>query len=68
MTRPPRFLGSSSLSSSTPSSSSSAVATMAESSEAVTVESDFVLILAVLLWPLICVVGLIAVARCAWHR
>lgn len=36
--------------------------------EAVTVESDFVVILAALLCALICVVGLIAVARCAWLR
>ncbi|KAK4347559.1 hypothetical protein RND71_033898 [Anisodus tanguticus] len=35
---------------------------------AVTVESDFVVILAALLCALICVVGLIAVARCAWLR
>lgn len=34
----------------------------------VTVESDFVVILAALLCALICVVGLIAVARCAWLR
>ncbi|KAF3440894.1 hypothetical protein FNV43_RR19180 [Rhamnella rubrinervis] len=36
--------------------------------EAVTLESDFVVILAALLCALICVVGLIAVARCAWLR
>ncbi|XP_028795260.1 RING-H2 finger protein ATL80-like [Neltuma alba] len=36
--------------------------------EAVAVESDFVVILAALLCALICVVGLIAVARCAWLR
>jgi len=36
--------------------------------EAVTVESDFVVILAALLCALICVVGLIAVVRCAWLR
>lgn len=36
--------------------------------EALTVESDFVVILAALLCALICVVGLIAVARCAWLR
>ncbi|KAL6959798.1 hypothetical protein U1Q18_039952 [Sarracenia purpurea var. burkii] len=68
MTRPTRFLGSSSSSSSTPSSSSSAAATVAEPPEAVAVESDFVLILAALLCALICVVGLIAVARCTWLR
>ncbi|KAK4261980.1 hypothetical protein QN277_027603 [Acacia crassicarpa] len=36
--------------------------------EPVAVESDFVVILAALLCALICVVGLIAVARCAWLR
>ncbi|XP_071721935.1 RING-H2 finger protein ATL80-like [Rutidosis leptorrhynchoides] len=34
----------------------------------VTVDSDFVVILAALLCALICVLGLIAVARCAWLR
>ncbi|KAJ8762175.1 hypothetical protein K2173_007329 [Erythroxylum novogranatense] len=33
-----------------------------------TVDSDFVVILAALLCALICVLGLIAVARCAWLR
>ncbi|KAJ0039635.1 hypothetical protein Pint_28746 [Pistacia integerrima] len=37
--------------------------------ESVTLEeSDFVLVLAVLLCALICVVGLVAAARCAWRR
>ncbi|KAI4327864.1 hypothetical protein L6164_020276 [Bauhinia variegata] len=36
--------------------------------ESVALESDFVVILAALLCALICVVGLIAVARCAWLR
>ncbi|KAK7406949.1 hypothetical protein VNO78_08585 [Psophocarpus tetragonolobus] len=36
--------------------------------EAVALESDFVVILAALLCALICVVGLVAVARCAWLR
>ncbi|PWA48635.1 RING/U-box superfamily protein [Artemisia annua] len=40
----------------------------AEPPEAVAVESDFVVILAALLCALICVLGLIAVARCAWLR
>ncbi|KAF2291676.1 hypothetical protein GH714_028072 [Hevea brasiliensis] len=40
----------------------------ADPPEAVNVESDFVVILAALLCALICVVGLIAVARCAWLR
>jgi len=35
---------------------------------AVAVESDFVVILAALLCALICVVGLVAIARCAWLR
>ncbi|KDP43788.1 hypothetical protein JCGZ_22415 [Jatropha curcas] len=41
---------------------------VADPPEAVNVESDFVVILAALLCALICVVGLIAVARCAWLR
>ncbi|PIA46635.1 hypothetical protein AQUCO_01500285v1 [Aquilegia coerulea] len=40
----------------------------AEAPESITVDSDFVVILAALLCALICVVGLIAVARCAWLR
>ncbi|MED6194885.1 hypothetical protein PIB30_032667 [Stylosanthes scabra] len=36
--------------------------------EPVELESDFVVILAALLCALICVVGLVAVARCAWLR
>lgn len=48
-----------------PSNSKSSVA---EPPESVAVESDFVVILAALLCALICVVGLIAVARCAWLR
>uniref|UniRef100_A0A5B7BGK5 Putative RING-H2 finger protein ATL8 n=1 Tax=Davidia involucrata TaxID=16924 RepID=A0A5B7BGK5_DAVIN len=39
-----------------------------ESSEIDTVDSDFVVILAALLCALICVLGLVAVARCAWIR
>ncbi|KAM3362849.1 RING-H2 finger protein ATL8 [Capsicum galapagoense] len=58
MTRHARFLLSTN-SSSTPA---------AEPPSAVAVESDFVVILAALLCALICVVGLIAVARCAWLR
>ncbi|XP_042507634.1 RING-H2 finger protein ATL80-like [Macadamia integrifolia] len=46
--------------------SSSAMA--AEPPDAVDVDSDFVVILAALLCALICVVGLVAVARCAWLR
>ncbi|XWS14346.1 hypothetical protein CRYUN_Cryun35bG0001700 [Craigia yunnanensis] len=38
------------------------------SEQAATVDSDFVVILAALLCALICVLGLIAVARCAWLR
>ncbi|EEF29897.1 protein with unknown function [Ricinus communis] len=41
---------------------------VADPPESVNVESDFVVILAALLCALICVVGLIAVARCAWLR
>ncbi|KAK1421459.1 hypothetical protein QVD17_23803 [Tagetes erecta] len=40
----------------------------AEPPEAVAVESDLVVILAALLCALICVLGLISVARCAWLR
>ncbi|CAN4078574.1 unnamed protein product [Withania somnifera] len=58
MTRHARFLLSA--------NSSSQLA--AEPPSTVTVESDFVVILAALLCALICVVGLIAVARCAWLR
>src|SRR4051812_33252017 len=42
--------------------------TAAPPPEAVAMESDFVVILAALLCSLICVVGLIAVARCTWLR
>lgn len=49
-------------------SSSSFDQITAEPPEAVAVESDFVVILAALLCALICVLGLIAVARCAWLR
>lgn len=59
MTRPYRFL-------STVVNSSSKAA--AESPEAVAVESDFVVIFAALLCALVCIVGLIVVARCAWLR
>ena len=45
-----------------------AVAAAAPPPEAVALESDFVVILAALLCALICVVGLVAVARCAWLR
>ncbi|KAI3502771.1 hypothetical protein L1887_31071 [Cichorium endivia] len=59
MTRPYRLL-------STVVNSSSKAA--AESPEAVSVESDFVVIFAALLCALVCIVGLIVVARCAWLR
>ncbi|KAM7523947.1 hypothetical protein LguiA_013849 [Lonicera macranthoides] len=48
--------------------SSTSLPESAEPPEAVAVESDFVVILAALLCALICVVGLVAVARCAWLR
>ncbi|XAR73666.1 hypothetical protein NMG60_11007712 [Bertholletia excelsa] len=64
MTRPVRLLRN--LGSVHSSTNTSAAA--AEPPEAVAVESDFVVILAALLCALICVVGLIAVARCAWLR
>ena len=53
-----------SLNTTIPSSSSSSMA--AEDSEHV--DSDLVVILAALLCALICVLGLVAVARCAWLR
>ncbi|XP_010270525.1 PREDICTED: RING-H2 finger protein ATL80 [Nelumbo nucifera] len=40
----------------------------ADPPSSVEVDSDFVVILAALLCALICVVGLVAVARCAWLR
>lgn len=55
MTHPSRFLGG---------VNSSATA----SQESAAVDSDFVVILAALLCALICVLGLVAVARCAWLR
>ncbi|KAF8406729.1 hypothetical protein HHK36_008821 [Tetracentron sinense] len=42
--------------------------TSEEPPDTVTVDSDFVVILAALLCALICVVGLVAVARCTWLR
>ncbi|XP_004512286.1 RING-H2 finger protein ATL8 [Cicer arietinum] len=45
-----------------------AIVVAAPPPEAVALESDFVVILAALLCALICVVGLVAVARCAWLR
>lgn len=42
--------------------------TAAEPPEAVTVESDFVVILAALLGAAVCILGLIAVARCTFFR
>ncbi|XP_071706771.1 RING-H2 finger protein ATL80-like [Rutidosis leptorrhynchoides] len=62
MPRSYRFL------SSVTNSSSSFDQVTAEPPEAVAVESDFVVILAALLCALICVLGLLAVARCAWLR
>ncbi|KAL9328323.1 hypothetical protein ACSQ67_003326 [Phaseolus vulgaris] len=50
------------------SADNAAVAAAAPPPEAVALESDFVVILAALLCALICVVGLVAVARCAWLR
>ncbi|KAI5683916.1 hypothetical protein M9H77_05144 [Catharanthus roseus] len=66
MTRSHRILLSSNSTAQSPPSSKSSTA--AEPPQSVAVESDFVVILAALLCALICVVGLIAVARCAWLR
>ncbi|XP_043714443.1 RING-H2 finger protein ATL8-like [Telopea speciosissima] len=64
LTMPLRYL--TGINSSSSSSTSSAV--VAEPPVSVNVDSDFVVILAALLCALICVVGLVAVARCAWLR
>ncbi|KAJ7966998.1 RING-H2 finger protein [Quillaja saponaria] len=56
MTRPLRFLGDANTSSTL------------ESADSATLGSDLVVILAALLCALICVLGLVAVARCAWLR
>ncbi|KAJ0462612.1 putative transcription factor C2H2 family [Helianthus annuus] len=60
MPRPYRFL-------STVTTNSSSK-TVAESPEEVTAESDSVVIFAALLCALVCIVGLIVVARCSWIR
>ncbi|KAF5192124.1 Ring-h2 finger protein atl8 [Thalictrum thalictroides] len=46
----------------------SSVVAVAPPPEPISLDSDFVVILAALLCALICVVGLVAVARCAWLR
>ncbi|XP_030446986.2 RING-H2 finger protein ATL80 [Syzygium oleosum] len=48
--------------------SSAAAAAAGPPQAAVPVDSDYVVILAALLCALICVLGLVAVARCAWLR
>ncbi|XP_076928427.1 putative E3 ubiquitin-protein ligase ATL44 [Bidens hawaiensis] len=55
MTRPYRLL-------------STLVNSPSDSPEQVAVESDFVVIFAALLCALVCVVGLVVMARCAWLR
>ncbi|MED6220848.1 RING-H2 finger protein atl8 [Stylosanthes scabra] len=64
MTRTLRILQSATANNAT----TTAIAAAVPPAEAASVESDFVVILAALLCALICVVGLIAVARCAWLR
>lgn len=64
MTRLARFLGQGLTNPSPPHAKS----LFAEPPDNVAVESDLVVILAALLCALICVVGLLAVARCAWLR
>ncbi|WCJ44749.1 RING-H2 finger protein ATL80 [Euphorbia peplus] len=65
MPRPLRFLGADS----SPATTVSAAATATPSAQQpATLDSDFVVILAALLCALICVLGLVAVARCAWLR
>ncbi|XP_021804540.1 RING-H2 finger protein ATL8-like [Prunus avium] len=61
MPRSQRFLGSSA-------ANNSSAFPAAPPPEAVVLESDFVVILAALLCAVICVIGLLAVARCAWLR
>nr|XP_043607092.1 RING-H2 finger protein ATL8-like isoform X2 [Erigeron canadensis] len=60
MTRPYRFLSTVINSSPKPATESSP--------EVASVESDFVVIFAALLCALVCIIGLIVVARCAWLR
>ncbi|OMO53920.1 Zinc finger, RING-type [Corchorus olitorius] len=62
MTRPLRLLGAAN------SSANTQLPPPPPPEQAATVDSDFVVILAALLCALICVLGLIAVARCAWLR
>ncbi|KAJ9166968.1 hypothetical protein P3X46_021657 [Hevea brasiliensis] len=62
MTRPYRFLDA------VNSTASTATTTLESSEQPATLDSDFLVILAALLCALICVLGLIAVARCAWLR
>ncbi|XP_009604464.1 RING-H2 finger protein ATL80-like [Nicotiana tomentosiformis] len=65
MTLPPRFLlSTNSFSTPQPPVNSS----VAEPPSSASVEPDFVIITAALLCALICVIGLISVARCAWLR
>ncbi|XP_050228382.1 RING-H2 finger protein ATL80-like [Mercurialis annua] len=62
MTRLFRFLGA------VNSSAVTTTNTTQQQQQPATLDSDFVVILAALLCALICVLGLIAVARCAWLR
>ncbi|KAK4348020.1 hypothetical protein RND71_034359 [Anisodus tanguticus] len=55
-------------SSSSTSPQAAAKSTAAEPPSYVNVEPDYVVIIAALLCALICIIGLIAVARCAWMR
>lgn len=69
MTRSLRLLLSTTVNSTaTTSSPPTRKSSAAEPPQSAAVESDFVVVLAALLCALICVVGLIAVARCAWLR
>ncbi|KAE8057431.1 hypothetical protein FH972_014125 [Carpinus fangiana] len=66
MTRLLRSLGE--VNSSSPNTTTTSTTTAAELREPVALDSDFVVIIAALLCALICVLGLAAVARCAWLR
>lgn len=70
MPRPPRFLTTivNSTNNTTATAAVAVAVAAADPPEPVAVEPDFVVVLAALLCALICVVGLIAVARCAWLR
>ncbi|KAK4340713.1 hypothetical protein RND71_039214 [Anisodus tanguticus] len=68
MTRPYRFLLTTNTSSTSPPEIKSGAAELPPPPSSTVAESDFVVILAALLCAVICVSGLIVVARCTWLR